>query len=42
MFDSADLSVKILPTQRQEALALANTKNLSVDLLLELGYTEAK
>lgn len=26
----------------QEALALANTKNLSVDLLLELGYNEVK
>lgn len=26
----------------QEALAIANTKNLTVDLLVELGYTEVK
>lgn len=26
----------------QEALAIANTNNLTVDLLFELGYTEVK
>lgn len=31
-----------LANMYQEALALANTKNISVDLLLELGYTEVK
>ena len=31
-----------LANMYQEALALSNTKNLSVDLLLELGYTEVK
>lgn len=29
-----------LANMYQETLALANTNNLSVDLLLELGYTE--
>lgn len=31
-----------LANMYQKALALANTKNLSVDLLLELGYSEFK
>ncbi len=31
-----------LANMYQEALALANTKNLSVDLLLELGYNVVK
>ena len=31
-----------LANMYQEALALANTKNLSVDLFLELGYSEVK
>lgn len=31
-----------LANMYQESLALANTKNLSVDLLLELGYNVVK